>query len=59
MKLDRKEKSNIQSDDSGRKDVMDGQQRELGDNMIRLDLENEEGKKQEIILDDRGNKFLH
>ena len=59
MKLDRKEKSSVQSDDSGRKDVMDGHQRELGDNMIRLDLENEEGKKQEIILDDRGNKFLH
>ena len=28
-----------------------------GDKTIRLDLETEDGKKQEIFLDDRGNKF--
>ena len=37
---------------------MDGQQREPGDNIIRLDLETEDGKKQEIILDDRGNLYV-
>ena len=38
---------------------MDGRERELGDNTIRLDLETEDGKKQEIILDDRGLYILN
>ena len=56
-KSERKDKNNVQSEDtkdSGTKDMMDGRQREPGDNTIRLDLETEDGKKQEIILDDRG-----
>ena len=56
MKSERK--SNVQLDASGRRDMMDGQQREPGDNTIRLDLETEDGKKQEIILDDRGNLYV-
>lgn len=52
VKSDKKDKSN--SEQSHTQRDMDGRERLPGDNTIRLDLETEDGKKQEIILDDRG-----
>ena len=54
LKTEKKDNNQSRSEESRTPRDMDGRERELGDNMIRLDLETEDGKKQEIILDDRG-----
>ena len=54
LKSDKRDTSQSGSEESPTRDMMDGRTRETGDNTIRLDLETEDGKKQEIILDDRG-----